>query len=198
MSVAELISTTPPRPAMARRLAATPPKFPAIAPGQLWLIEALADGAHSASARHAIDGANVVIYDRALAETLSEVLPIGSYAEAAVDGAGGVTAARCVRFAGDGWSVARLLPAQVSQRERAGRVRGLVDALAAAKAPGDLAVQIFAEAADGISEHQETRLDQLAQLVATHPRHTRLTIVIAASHSGATRVQAVAGNGLAG
>ena len=59
MSVAELISTTPPRQATPRRLAATLPKFPAIAPGQLWLIEALADGAHSASARHAIDGANV-------------------------------------------------------------------------------------------------------------------------------------------
>jgi hypothetical protein len=59
-------------------------------------------------------------------------------------------------------------------------------------------VQVFAEAGGGICEQEETRLDRLAHLVATHPRNTRLTIVIAAQRGDAARVQAVAGNGLAG
>jgi len=194
VSIAEVITTLPSRPAIARRPAATLREIPVIEPGQLWLIEAPPDASPSSPARHAIDGANVVIYDRALAETLAEALPLGTYAEAAAD----ASAARCVRFVADGWSVARLVPARLSRRERAGLVRGLVDALTAAKAPGDLAVQVFAEAAEGICEHVETRLDHLVHLVATHPRDTRLTIVIAALGSAAARVQAVAGNGLAG
>jgi len=197
VSITEFITTAPPRPATARRAATTLPNFPAIEPGQLWLIEVSADGTPSAPARHAVDGANVVIYDRVLAGLLSETLPLGTYAEPAVDGPTGASAPRCVRFTGDGWSVVRLIAARLPQRERAGRVRELVDALAAAMAPSDLAVQIFAEA-DGICEHEETGLDRLAHLVATHPRDTRLTIVIAAQGSGAARAQAVAGNGLAG
>jgi hypothetical protein len=195
MSIAEFISTAPKRQALAPPRAAPLPKLPPVEPGQLWLIEASADAAPSASARHAVDGANVVIYDRALAGTLSNALPLGTYAERASDGA---SAARCVRFTGDGWSVARLMPARLPQRERARRIRDLVDALVAAKAPSDRAAQLFAEGAGGICKHEETRLDRLAHLVATHPRDTRLTIVIAASGGGAARTQAVAGNGLAG
>jgi hypothetical protein len=200
VSIAEFISTAPHRKAIQRLPAATLLKFPAVEPGQLWLIEALADGTPSVPARHAVDGANVVIYDRALAETLSGALPLGTYAEPApvADGLGNTSASRCVRFTGDGWSVARLVPARLPQRARARRVRGLIDALAAAKAPSDLAVQVFAEAGGGICEQEETRLDRLAHLVATHPRNTRLTIVIAARRGDAARVQAVAGNGLAG
>ena len=197
MSIAEFISTAPRRQAIAPRPAATLVKFPAIEPGQLWLIEAPLDAAPGAAVRHALGGANVVMYDRALAGALSGALPLGTYAEAAADGLADASAARCVGFTGDGWSVVRLMAAGLQRRQRAGRVRALVDALIAAKAPSDLAVQVFAETA-GICEHVETPLDRLAHLVATHPGETRLTIVVAAAGRNAARVHAVAANGLAG
>ena len=82
MSITELVTTKPRRQAAKRRPAVTLSKFPAIEPGQLWLIEAAAGDALSACARHAVDGANVVIYDGALAGTLANALPLGTYAEA--------------------------------------------------------------------------------------------------------------------
>lgn len=171
------------------------PTLPEIGAGQLWLIEApVAKGAPSAPLRHALDGANVVIYDRALAVRLAPSFPLGTYAEPAADGAAG----RCVRFARDGWSVVRLMPPRLPQRERVRRVRDFVDELAAAKVPGALPVTVLAEAAYGIREATETRLDQLADTVATFARDTRLAIVVVAFAGGAARPQAVAANGLAG
>jgi hypothetical protein len=173
------------------------PKLPAVAPGQLWLVEQAPHEAPPASARHALDGANVVIYDRALTAAVADALPLGSYAEPA--SASEAAAARSVRFIRDGWSVARLLPAGLSRRERTRRVQDVVDELAAARVAGRLPVTILAEAADGIEERIEARFDDLAAIVASFPRDTRLTIVIDAFAGGvATRLHAVAANGLAG
>ena len=173
------------------------PTFPAIAPGQLWLVEQTPEQVMSASVHHALAGANVVIYDRALTAIVAEELPLGSYAEPASGSEAG--AARGVRFARDGWSVARLLPAGRPPRERTRRVQDVVDELAAAKIAGRMPVTILAEAADGIEERIEARFDDLAAIVAGFPRDTRLTIVIDALAGGvATRLHAVAANGLAG
>jgi hypothetical protein len=183
-----------------RRLAALP-ALPDIAPGQLWLVELpTASGAPSTPASHAVDGANVVIYDRALAEWLAASLPLGTYAEPApaATGLGDAAASRCVRFARDGWSVARLLPARLPQRERARRVRDVVDELVAAKVSGALPVSVLAEIG-GVAERTDTRLDRLTDTVATYGRDARLTIVIGAFAAGAAaRLHAVAANGLAG
>ncbi|HEV2187988.1 MAG TPA: hypothetical protein VGR70_12315 [Stellaceae bacterium] len=200
MSIAEFISAAPPRRATTRRPPATLPKFPAVEPGQLWLIEASVDGAPSAPARHAVDSANVVIYDRALAETLSGSLPLGTYAEPAADGPPDRSAARCVRFARDGWSVARLLAAPATQRDRIAAIRRLVEELAGGEPPTSVAVTVIGELPDGICEPTETRLDRLDLVVVTYPQDARLTIVVEGAGGGiaAARPQAVAGNGLAG
>jgi hypothetical protein len=172
-------------------------KFAALAPGQLWLVEQAPEEAASASVRHVLDGANVVIYDRALTAAVADGLPLGSYAEPASGPE--ASASRSVRFARDGWSVARLLPAGLSSRERTRRVQDVVDELAVAKVAGRMPVAILAEAADGIEERIEARFDDLTTIVASFPRDTRLTIVIDAFAGGvATRLHAVAANGLAG
>jgi hypothetical protein len=175
------------------------PSLPAVAPGQLWLIEAAADGAElHALSRHALDDANVVIYDRSLADRVSLALPLGTYAEPA-PARSDAAASRSVHFARDGWSVVRLLPARLPSRERTRRVQDIVDELAAAKVAGRLPVTIVTHGADGVEERIEARFDDLASIVASHPRDTLLTIVIDAfAGAGAARLHAVAANGLAG
>ena len=200
MSISEIIpsnyiATAPRR----SHLRAAPSALPTVTPGQLWLIELPVDGAAPSPLRHALDGVNVVIYDRALAAAVAESLPFGSYAEPA-SAQSDATAARCVRFARDGWSVARLMPARVQQRERTRRVQDVVDELAAAKVAGRLPVSILAETADGIEERYEARFDDLAAIVDSHPSDTLLAIVIDAfGGAGApARLHAIAANGLAG
>jgi hypothetical protein len=186
------VGTTPRRP----RDRATVPILPAITPGQLWLAQLPERGQPPALVRHTLAGADVVIYDRALADEVARLLPLGSYAEPAStqDGA----ALRSVRFAREGWSVARLLPARLPQRDRTRRVQDVVDELAAIKVAGRLPVTILAEASDGIQERIEARFDDLAAIVASYPRDTLLAIVIDAFGGGVARLQAVAANGLAG
>jgi len=202
MCCAELLSPAPLERAMPSRqppiALPTPATLPDIEPGQLWLIE-LPGGTSAAAPQlsRILDRANVAIYDRSLAATVAAALPPGGYAEAA-DDPGDKSAARSVRLARDGWSVVRLVPAAPSHSERAGRVEGVVAALAATRVPGDLAVRVFAEGAAGLLELATTRLDRLAPLIAAHRRETRLTIVIGAVGAAAARLHAVAGNGLAG
>jgi hypothetical protein len=174
------------------------PILPAVAPGQLWLVEMSAGMGPSPAAHHALDGANVAIYDRALADVVALALPLGSYAESA-PARSDAAAARSVHFARDGWSVVRLLPARLTARERTRRVQDIVDELAAAKVAGSLPVTIITTSADGIQERIEARFDDLASIVASHPRDTLLAIVIDAfAGAGAARLHAVAANGLAG
>lgn len=199
MSISEVIPAVSTAGRTFRRHSPPPlvPALPDISVGQLWLVELAGEEPLPALARHVLRNANVVIYDRTLVEDVAAALPLGGYAEPA-SGAE-PTAARCVRFAQDGWSVARLLPARLASRERTRRVQDLVDELAVAKVSGRLPVQVFAEAADGIEEHLSARFDDLAAIVARFPRETRLTIVIDAfGGAAAARLHAVAANGLAG
>lgn len=199
MSITEVIPTVSAAGQVFSRHLHSPlaPPLPDVAPGQLWLVQLAPEAPLPAAAQHVLGAANVVIYDRALTAAVAAALPVGGYAEPA-SGAE-PAAARSARFAQDGWSVARLLPARLAPRERTRRVQDLVDELAAAKVPGRLSVQVFAATADGIEEHLSARFDDLAAIVASFPRDTRLTIVIDAFGGGAAaRLHAVAANGLAG
>jgi hypothetical protein len=177
-----------------------PQPFPIIRPGQLWLVELPADGGpvRHGVAGYVLDQANVVIYDRALTETVAVSLPLGGYAEPAA-AQRETAASRSVQFTRDGWSVARLLPSRLPQRERTRRVQDIVDELAAAQVAGRLPVTILAKAVDGIEERFEARFDDLAAIVASYPRDTKLAIVIEAFPGGVpARLHTVAANGLAG
>lgn len=173
-------------------------EFPVIAAGQLWIAELPLEGALPAPVHHALGGANVVIYDRALAGPVAQALSLGGYAEPADATGSQAAAARGVRFARDGWSVARLWPAGLSPRERTRRVQDIVDELAAVKVLGRLPVLVIAQCG-GIEERVETRFDDLAAVVVSYPRDTRLTVVIDAfGGAGAARLHGIAANGLAG
>src|ERR1700730_8652432 len=99
-----------------------PSELPVMRPGQLWLVELPATAPEVSPLEYrALSNANVVIYDRALAPTVTRLLPLGGYAEPAPSSDGQVRAgsARCVRFVRDGWSVARLFhPGFQAGRER--------------------------------------------------------------------------------
>jgi len=198
VSISEIISATSPAATPFRRQARVAlPTLSQVAPGQLWLRELAPQGPVPEAVTHVLQDANVVIYDRALTDAVADALPLGTYAEPAVTPE--TAAARSVRFARDGWSVVRLLPARLPLRERTRRVQDLVDELAAAKVLGQFPVSIVAEAPDGIEEHVIARFDDLAAIVASFPRDTPLTIVIDAFGGGAAaRLHAVATNGLAG
>jgi hypothetical protein len=197
VSVFEIFPSAPLARPGPRHRPPVPKALPEIVSGQLWLVEAAAVKAEpSAPARHAIDGANVVIYDRALAARLGNSFPLGTYAEPAAIGDG--AAARCIRFARDGWSVVRLMAPRLPHRDRVRRIREIVEALAAAKVPAASPVRVLAEAAYGIREEADTTLDRLADAVATYDRDTRLTIVIDAFVGAAAASRAGAANGLAG
>ena len=208
MSISEIIRaeplsrTTSGRPRPAPLTPAPSAAFPDIEPGQLWLIELPAAKAMpSEMLRRTLARANVVIYDRSLAAATAALLPIGGYAEPAAAAEGGVdpAAERCVRFAQDGWSVARLLSPRPPRRQRGEQVRRLAAALDTAKIPAALRVTLWAETPDCAAEPVEMRLGDLPEAVLAQPRHARLTIVIAALDSGASaRLHAVAANGLAG
>jgi hypothetical protein len=164
--------------------------------GQIWFVEAAAEAMDKLIAG-ALAAADAVIYDRRLGKVLPDALPLGTYAEPA-NGSGNIAEERCVGFARDGWSVARLLPARLPQRERMGHIRGIVNALTAARVPGSLRVRVMAEIAAGIREETIVSLDRLADIVATYERPTALTIAIDAFAGTAATLYPAAANGLAG
>jgi hypothetical protein len=176
--------------------------LPDIRAGQLWLIELAMNSEPSPALRRILADANVVIYDRSLTDIVASCLPMGGYAEPAAraDESGDPAAARAVRFAADGWSVVRLVPARPTQRERLVRVRRLVEETAPHRAASEVAVTVHGDINGPVSEPTETTLSRLDLAVVTYPRETRLTIAIdlASSGGGIARLHAVAGNGLAG
>jgi hypothetical protein len=92
-------------------------------PGQIRVIEQTAITALSAADRAAVIAANVVLYDRALAALVADVLPLGCYAEPlpADAAASALPSPRAVKFAADGWSVVQLIAAP---GDRPARQRG--------------------------------------------------------------------------
>ena len=83
---------------------------PAVLPGQVWLIEHDPHAALSAPDRDALTSADVVLYDRALAPLVAELLPLGGYAEP-LPFMGATPTRRSLDLAAQGWSVVQLVTA---------------------------------------------------------------------------------------
>ena len=95
--------------------------WPILKPSQLWVIEQAPATALSGLDRDALTSANVVIYDRALASVVAELLPLGGYAEPlsfSCQAAGRALSPRALQFAADGFSVVQLVEASPCWRER--------------------------------------------------------------------------------
>lgn len=94
--------------------------------GQLWVIEHPAGLPLSPADRELLRAANVVLYDRLLKALVSEILPIGAYAEplsrTAADDP--MHSSRTLGFARDGWNVLVLV---ASRDDRPIRLVGFRD-----------------------------------------------------------------------
>jgi hypothetical protein len=186
---------TAPQPSGANPVALLPvTEQPMIEPGQLWLVEfPVAEAEISALERHAVANANVVIYDRALADTVAAVLSLGGYAEPATgDGMG-----RCLQFARDGWSVARLIEPQHNGRAIGECLSALAARLGAAGDPSDVRITLHS---DGHAHSDlQVRLDEVETLIRDGNCEERRTAVFRATSARAIPAMAlVSGNGLAG
>jgi hypothetical protein len=181
------------------------PALPIVQPGQLWFVELPSAGpALSPLEYRALTTANVVIYDRVLAQTVARFLPLGGYAEPAApsDGVHDAAAERCLHFARDGWSVARLIvPGVLSERERVEKIRRLSARVLNSEGPVDRQVLVFANAGAGRYAKGAAELDELAEIVETGgvEQSPTLTIVFDAIDTAPTPHFLVASaNGLAG
>jgi len=125
-------------------------------------------------------------------------MPIGGYAEPATprgDASDGFD--RCIRFARDGWSVARLVH---PSRRRVDMLRQLAGRLLRVTAPAALSASVFANTGGGY-ENIEVELDQLGGIVDAWRflKSPTLTIVFDAIDTGsAPRFSVASANGLAG
>jgi hypothetical protein len=129
--------------------------LPAIAPGQIWLVELHPDYPASSIERRIFEAANVIIYDRTLAAIVAEILPLGLYAEPVPPAAEVPDAAmidRCVRLARDGWSVVRTIVAGARAPSREARQQAFAARLQAERSGGEPAMRVFARAGHGADE----------------------------------------------
>ena len=90
---------------------------PAVAPGQVCIIEHDPQTALAAPHRAVLTAANVVLYDRALERLVTENLLPGGYAEPLpfIDA---TPSPRALGFAADGWSVVQLIAARPGRGAR--------------------------------------------------------------------------------
>lgn len=167
------------------------PALPEVRPGQLWLATLPSTEPEPAPLEYrALTTANVVIYDCALAPIVARYLPLGGYAEPAASSKDDAdqALARCLRFARDGWSVARLV-------QPGGEFRRLSELAFNPEMRADLRVMVFANLGGGVYENSEIRLDGLVHL----DQSANLTVVCDVIGSEAPPHLSVAStNGLAG
>src|SRR4051794_38631348 len=174
------------------------PHLPSIDPGQIWLVEHDPTTALGALDRGVLTRANVVLYDRALAPLVAQVLPIGAYAEplsAATVAAGPAVTPRALDFAAEGWGGVQLVAAGPAWRAR---VPLLPPALLRAHRNGALPVRAVAKAVGGHREW-DANLDDIAELLREADDDELLTLVfgpVALRHPA--HAHAFTANGLAG
>jgi len=172
---------------------------PTVDPGQIWLAEQDPAWPLSAVDRDALTNANVVIYDRALAPLVVQVLPIGGYAEplpVAGHATGPAISQRALALAGEGWSVAQLVEASPSGRLR---MRILPPALVRAGGAGDLPVRVIAKAAADRCRVLDLGLHELSEFLGEFAKDELLTLVFGPVFArGAVQAHAFTANGLAG
>src|SRR6476646_597541 len=120
------------------------PQLPDVLPGQIWLVEHGAGMALSPLDRAILAAANVVLYDRALASLVAQLLPLGAYAEplpGVEPATGPAITPRALDFAAEGWSVVQLVAAGPAWRAR---LAALPPALFRASRDGALPVRVVA------------------------------------------------------
>ena len=150
---------------------------PTVYPGQIWLVEQDPGLPLSNVDRDVLTSSNVVIYDRALAPLVAQVLPIGGYAEplAVMGHANGpVISPRALALAREGWSVAQLIEASSTGRLR---MRILPAALVRAGGAGDLPVRVIAKAAADRCRVFDLGLDELDEFLGEFAKDELLTLV---------------------
>src|SRR2546423_7565001 len=99
------------------------PQLPDVLPGQIWLVEHDAGMPLSPLDRAVLAAANVVLYDRALASLVAQLLPLGAYAEplpGVEPATGPAIMPRALDFAAEGWSVVQLVAAGPAWRAGVG------------------------------------------------------------------------------
>src|SRR5207245_7782398 len=97
------------------------PQLPGVLPGQIWVVEHDPGMPLSPLDRAVLIGANVVLYDRALASLVAQLLPLGAYAEplpGVEPATGPAIMPRALDFAAEGWSVVQLVTAGPAWRAR--------------------------------------------------------------------------------
>jgi hypothetical protein len=175
------------------------PHLPSIDPGQIWLIEHDPATVLDALGRAVLTHANVVLYDRALAPLVAQILPIGAYAEplsAATMAAGPAVAPRALDFAAEGWSVVQLVAAGSAWRARLPIVP---PALLRAHRNGALPVRVIAKSGAGNHHEWDASLDDIDELLRESGDDELLTLVfgpVALRHPA--HAHAFTANGLAG
>jgi hypothetical protein len=170
--------------------------LPAVRPGQLWYVEVPATGRAGWSLEYqALTTANVVIYDRTLEPTVASYLPLGAYAEPATPG--DKLTERCLGFAREGWSVARLLG---HPGKRVDIIRQLSQGMLKIEAPATIAASIFVNT-HGSYKNIEIELGGLAEVIDAYSleRAATLTVIFKGIGAGSVpRLAFTSSNGLAG
>jgi hypothetical protein len=169
--------------------------LPGMRPGQLWYVQFPSTQPALAPFEYRAMTANVVIYDRALASIVAGALPLGGYAELAAvyDRA----AERGLRFASEGWSVARLVDPQrgwIDDLRHLSRKR--LPALTSTVSPVSVIVNIGDR-----YKTIEAELSELGDIAASLglDQPFTMTVIFDGSGSGtAPRFAVASANGLAG
>lgn len=177
-----------------------------IEPGEIWVIEQRPQARFFAFDREAVAGADLVVFDPALAALVEDTRLAGSYAEPLASDAGAILP-RLLQLASDGWSVVRLVAA------RPGRRAPLLDRLARfSSGPGrslrpplsdgsasDLPVAVIAKNGDARHREVHGHCEALPEILADVATADALTVILGPLGNGyAAGRYAAAANGLAG
>ena len=175
------------------------PQLANILPGQIWVIEHDPAEPLCRLDSAAIGQANVVLYDRALAPLIAQVLQVGAYAEplsGMAPAAGPAIVPRALDFASEGWSVVQLVSATPAWRAR---LAIAPSGLSWQQRNDALAARVLVKTALERHREVEVSLGDLADLIRETGADARLSIVFGplVAHPP-MQAHAFTANGLAG
>ena len=171
-------------------------ELPAVRPGQLWYVELPPTGPAGWPLEYqALTTGNVVIYDRSLEPTVAGYLPLGVYAEPATPG--DKLTKRCLGFAREGWSVARLVG---HRGERVNIIRQLSQGMLVVEPLAIIAASVFVNT-HGSYKNIEVELGGLSEVIDASSLEPAATLTVIFKGIGAgivPRLAFASSNGLAG